>query len=305
MNVCEHEKLKLKLESSKKRLLLFLYSLNNNQEINLEEFKESQNELKIEAYFLKALITKEKELFEELIKNKNNYNGESYTDKGLSLNTIIYAYYELAALYNSEKDYTNALKYLNEAKTLSKNSNNYFLLDRINIDTFLIKKKQLNLLNKEDAVIKDKEKEDTFIKVRKKNETNKLLELLLNEVINSEKDKYNKKLQSAMITEAYNLKLEFYKESENDIVILNSNPLKNNTSLLTRGIYSRLNNQYYILEKLQEKIKQFLKIESKILNDKNLHEALNQSGKILIIQADDYTKNGEITYESSFESATS
>ena len=298
INVCEHEELKLKLKNSKKRLLLFLYSIDNNQEINLEEFKESQNDqngLEIEAYFLKALITKEKEIFEELIKNNYNYNGESSTDKGLSLNTIIYAYYELAVLYNSEKDYTNALKYLNEAKTLSKKSNNFFLLDRINIDTFLIKKKQLNLLNKEDSVIEDREKNET-------NETNKYLELLLNEVFDSKQNRYNQKLQSVMINEVYNLMLEFNKESENDIVILNSNPLKNNTSLLTRGIYSRLNNQYYILEKLQEKIKKNLKIESKILNENNLLEALNQNGKILIIQADDYTKNGEITYESSFES---
>jgi hypothetical protein len=81
-------------------------------------------------------------------------------------------------------------------------------------------------------------------------------------------------------------------------IVLNSNPLRKHIRLLTRGIFSGINNQYYLLEKLQERIKKSLKIESNIVDEENLSFFFNQSGKILIIQADDYTEKGEITYES-------
>jgi hypothetical protein len=48
-----------------------------------------------------------------------------------------------------------------------------------------------------------------------------------------------------MINEAYNLIIELNKKSGNDIVILNFNPLRKHIRLLTRGIFSGINNHYY------------------------------------------------------------
>ena len=78
-----------------------------------------------------------------------------------------------------------------------------------------------------------------------------------------------------------------------DIIMLNSNPLKN----ITGNNYS-LNNQYYILNKLQKEINKHIRIKTYVLNTSNLSKALNEKGEILIIQSDDFTDKGEIVYES-------
>ena len=291
--ICE----KLNLVYSKKRLLLFLCSIDKNKQIDINEFSRNQNELEINefsgnqieleinAYFLNALKKKEKNFFEELIKKykdtKYTSNGETNTDEVIK-KIMIYSYYEIAIASLIEKKNDDAINNLNEAKKISKEINNYFLMDRMNINIVLV-----NLLKKKESL--------------KENQNEKIISNsynLLNEVIHQKQ--YDQNIQLPLINEAYDLKLELNKEFENDIVILNSNPLKNGLSLLGNGICCNLNNQYYLLEKLQEKIKMRLKIESKLLNEDNLYKYLNQNGQILIIQSDDFTDKGEIVLETEY-----
>ena len=114
---------------------------------------------------------------------------------------------------------------------------------------------------------------------------------LLNNIINNCENSYIKK-------EAYQLKIKLNKNMEPDIFILNSNPLINNFSVLNNGIFAYLNNQYYLLQKIYEKVKSNIKIKSIVLNKNNLEEALSKEGKILIIQSDDFSKKGDIILES-------
>ena len=198
---------------------------------------------------------------------------------------IIYSYYEIGGLYYSESEKNRdkaknclieAKKNLYEAKKLSKKINNYFALYRINIDLFLVLKK-LTDINKENGYAFD----------------------LLDEVIHQKPHQipYNQKMKLSFIYEAYKLKIESNKDLSPDILILNSNPLKNDFSVLNGGIYAYHNNQYYLLEKLETKIKRDLFIESKVLNENNLKEAFDKNGKILIIQSDYFSEKGEIFLE--------
>ena len=114
---------------------------------------------------------------------------------------------------------------------------------------------------------------------------------LLNNIINNCENSYIKK-------EAYQLKIKLNKNIEPDIFILNYNPLNNNFSVLNSGIFAYLNNQYYLLQKIYEKVKSNIKIKSIVLNKNNLEESLSKEGKILIIQSDDFSKKGEIILES-------
>ena len=114
---------------------------------------------------------------------------------------------------------------------------------------------------------------------------------LLNNIINNCENSYIKK-------EAYQLKIKLNKNIEPDIFILNFNPLNNNFSVLNSGIFAYLNNQYYLLQKIYEKVKSNIKIKSIVLNKNNLEESLSKEGKILIIQSDDFSKKGEIILES-------
>ena len=99
--------------------------------------------------------------------------------------------------------------------------------------------------------------------------------------------------QKDIYRDAINLKNKIYADLlEPDIVMLNSNPIKNDSN----NIYS-LNNQYYILDKLNKDINEHIRLKSYILNYENLSKALNEKGEILIIQSDDFTDNGEIVCE--------
>ena len=106
-----------------------------------------------------------------------------------------------------------------------------------------------------------------------------------------------------MYDEAINLKEEFYKKLEIDIVMLNSNPLiikEDNFNVFHSNIWPKHNNQYYILNKFSDKLARNLRIKSKVLNKDNLKEALNSKGKILVIQSDNFNKEGEIILESDY-----
>ena len=161
--------------------------------------------------------------------------------------------------------YKEAEQNLKKAKIIFEEINDNFLIYRCKIDLIMIS-------------LKESKNYNGYIS-------------LLNNIINNCENSYIKK-------EAYQLKIKLNKNMEPDIFILNSNPLINNFSVLNNGIFAYLNNQYYLLQKIYEKVKSNIKIKSIVLNKNNLEEALSKEGKILIIQSDDFSKKGDIILES-------
>ena len=268
INKCIKISEELGLENGIKRLLLFLYSLEKNPKINLDEFSHSENELQAEAYFLEGLKNNNKQSFEKAIENYSNLKPSMEIKKKISC-----VYYELGALCYFEKNYEEAKIYLNKAKNISKEIGNYFIIYRCNIDLALILQKL----------------SQGYVESTK----------LLSEVINQNpKNINNQKIKSYLVKEAYDLIINLKNNIEADIVMLNSNPLTNHCSALHSGIYAYLNNQYYILEQLYQKLKLNIKLKSIVLNKENLLESFNKEGEILIIQSDDFSNNGEIVMES-------
>ena len=156
---------------------------------------------------------------------------------------------------------------------------NRIMLDYINI---FIKKCEVENNQTENQLI-----EETKIDINEnyKSINDKIIKL--NEII---KRPYQKNLYE----EAFRLRDKIYDDLlKPDIIMLNSNPLKT----ISKNNYS-LNNQYYILNKLQKEINKHIRIKTYVLNIWNLTKALNEKGEILIIQSDDFTDNGEIVYES-------
>ena len=255
----------------RQRLNLFLESLKKNPTINLDKFNLLGDEGKAEAYFLYGLKLHNQDLFNESIKYYTNVDDNEVKSK------IIYAKYEIAKLLYLEKKYKDEEKILYEALELDKENKDSFIKDKIYIE--LAKIIQKEIINKERETIDKKE-----------------YEKLLDYVINKNDNRY-------LVNEAINLKEEFYKQLEADIIMLNSNPLitkKDNYELLHNKTWFNHNNQYYILNKLSGKLGRYLRIKSKILNKDNLIEALNSKGKILVIQSDDFNEEGEIMLESDY-----
>lgn len=104
--------------------------------------------------------------------------------------------------------------------------------------------------------------------------------------------------------EGINLKYELYNLIQPDIIMLNSNPIKNQKKDLT---YSYLNNQYHILKKIKdlnkEEMQFSIRIKSNVLDSKNLNDALNKKGEILIIQSDYFSEDGDIYLETKMGSS--
>ena len=127
----------LKLEKGEKRLLLFMFSLDQVEDIDLKVFAEEPFQL--EAEFLYALKKKEIKLFNQII---NKYSKSNITETGINNNFIeiklklVYSYYEIAGLYYSEsekkKENEEEVEYLikssenlKEAKNIAKQIKNY------------------------------------------------------------------------------------------------------------------------------------------------------------------------------------
>ena len=255
----------------RQRLNLFLESLKENPTVNFEKFNLLGDEGKAEANFIYGLKLHKKVYFNESIQfYKRIYDKEVR-------NKIIYAKYEIACLVYLEKKYKKAKEILYEARKLSKESNDIFIRDKINIE--LAKIIEEEIFNEKRETIEQKKEE---------------YEKYLNYVINGG--------HFRLAPEALNLKEEFNKKIEPDIVMLNSNPLikKDNYSVLHSSIWAKHNNQYYILNKFSDKLARNLRIKSKVLNKDNLNEALNSKGKILVIQSDDFNEEGEIMLESDY-----
>ena len=272
IKICSTNDLSLALNDEKMRLLLFLYSLEEKPNFNPEDFSKSYyKELYAEAYFLYGLKYNDIKSFKISINLYDNLYKKSY------------AYYEIGLLYYIKKEYEQSKFYLNEATK----SDNYLLNNRCKIDLAILLYKQ-TLENKSN-------------KEKKKFEIIPEIDMLLKDVIfqRNEDMKKNNKLKSAFQQEALNIKIKLNKYSEPDIIILSSNPLVNYNSPLNSGIYAYHNNHYYLLQQLYEKINLNIKVECNVLNQINLNTtAFDKEGKILIIQSDDFTEDGEIVLES-------
>jgi tetratricopeptide (TPR) repeat protein len=72
INKCIKISEELNLENGTKRLLLYLYSIDEKPEINPDEFINTENELQGEAYFLKGLKNNHMQSFEKALENYND-----------------------------------------------------------------------------------------------------------------------------------------------------------------------------------------------------------------------------------------
>ena len=261
-----------KEEFLKKQLLLYLYSIDEskNEILQKKYVFEMEEDLQIELIVLKEIRKKEKNIKKLLL----------LFEKNISEEMKLFLYREIAIFYFLNEGYDNCFEYLD--KILNYKNINKIFRNRIIIDSCYVLRKQI--LDKK--IIKIKEtKEKVNINEKKyelvKNNINKLNEIMENPSLYK------------IYYEAYNLKNESFNLLEPDIVMLNSNPLKN---LSNEGC--PLNNQYYILKELKKSLDYHIRIKSYLLNEKNLNQALDERGEILIIQSDDFTLNGDIICES-------
>ena len=257
----------------KQKLLLFLYSIN-----------ETENEiLKIEN--LESDLELEKNILEimRLKKDKRKKLLELIKDEKIKKELKSNLYYEIAITYFKEEKYEECIQYLNIALNLN-NSTDIFKY-RIIIDICVVFKK--NLIKNIDGNLETKNENIQILDEDRKN-----FELIMEKIHSLDKI-LKKPYIKELYYEAYNLRKELYDIIMPDIVMLNSNSLKNNYGYIN---YCH-NNQYYILNQIQNKIKSFIKIKSDILNYNNLNLALERKGEILIIQTDDFSENDDIVCE--------
>ena len=255
----------------KQKLLIYLYSIDGSNNAILKE-ESIENDLKEELDFLKLMRKNDIELND--LKNLEQY---------ISDEKKFYLYYEYAIFYFKKGDYKNSMEKLNSALNLESIIND-MIRNRITIDycyafkqEYITKqgKREIEETKKEELKKNINEEYDKLIKNTKK----------LKEIMKQPR-------QKNLYFEAFELRKELYNLLEPDIVMLNSNPLKNKSSYIYYP-----NNQYYILNELKQNIKSYIRIKSDILNKENLNSALNEKGKILIIQSDDFTENGDLILE--------
>ena len=248
------------------KLLLFLYSLdeNKNEILNILKNENSTIDIKLkeEILFLKVIRNKDNDKIIDELKELLNTN----TSEVMKINI----YHEIAKEYLKSKECNYSLNYLN--KILKMKNLTDFMGYRILLDFFFVFIKVIKNL-------KNKDKNNLYIAIKQKIR-------LVNKMIKMP-------IQKDMYYESQNLKKEIYNLLQPDIIMLNSNSLKQ----LSEYVYP-LNNQYYILNELNKSINSHIRIKTNILNENNLKEALNDKGEILIIQSDDYAKNNNIICES-------
>ena len=276
-----------KLSRQEEKLSLFLYSIISEDKENIVIPKDKDLEIE---YYLIRLMKNEKDSEKYILKILEDDKKKSF----LSIDKKIILYYELATnCYSNNPD--KSKEYLKTAleiiePLIEKNCNNQrekkdikdinFYLHRINNDLCYIFLNETENI-KQDPEDLDKETNDYIQKL------DKIIRFHLNENIQNEERKIRYKLGRIL---------------DPNVIMLNSNPLKNKYALLSSGINANPNNQYYILEKLDElkemkKINSFIRMKSLILNEANLEDTLKRKGEILIIQSDDYTENGDIMLE--------
>ena len=167
---------------------------------------------------------------------------------------------EIAISYFKEKNYRECLYYL--LNIINSNNINNLIKNRTILD-YCYAFKKLFITENIDNI------KEIYISIKEKiNFLNQIME---------------KPIKRDIYYETYYLRNEIFYLLSPDIVMLNSNPLIN----ISNYSYS-LNNQYFILNELNSKINRHIRIDTKILNNENLKEALNKKGEILIIQSDDF-----------------
>ena len=257
----------------KHKLLLFLYSLDEKRTdiLNIDKI---DSDLKIERDIL-MFIRKKDDKYEDLKKLLKN--------EKISKETKFFLNREIAITYFEKEEYQKCKEILDG---LLKNSLNINDKNRIILDTLHVFKKQYISHNKTET--NEIKTESNKIISDEDNENYELIK----EVIKKLNQIINQSVLKDIYYEAINLREELYNLLEPDIIMLNSNPLK----LLD---YSDVhpNNQFYILNEINNDIDIFIKIKADILNEHNLDLALKGKGEILIIQSDHYTNNGDIFLE--------
>ena len=250
------------LKKSKLRLELFSLSIKGMKEdLNIDEFNLLGKQGRADAFFIKGLKLKDKDSLLNAIAIYKEINDDKIKVQ------IAYAYYEIGHLYFLNKEFILAIDNLMEGLTISEKYNDGFIKDKIRIELALVMEEQSH----------NKEQYESYLTAIVNKSTNiKLIE----------KAKY--------LLEKFNQKLE------PDIVMLNANPLVkyDNFSVLHNGILAEHNNQYFILQKIANDLKRDIRIQSIVLDELNLKRALNEKGKILILQSDDFNQEGEIILES-------
>ena len=248
------EKLIKREQHLKHKLLLYLYSID----------KSKDKILKIKSD-IDGNLCKELDFLETIRKQDNKIANLKSIENNFPLEKKIYLYYEYSKIYFIEKKYQNCLNYLQEALNLGININD-IIVKRLLIDyCYAFRKKYKNEIDDYYNLIENTKKLKGIMK---------------------------KPIHKNLYIESCNLRKELYNLLEPDIVMLNSNPLKNKSNL-----FYPPNNQYFILNELKQSIKSYIRIKSNILNRENLNNVLSEKGKILIIQSDDFTENGDIVCE--------
>ena len=276
---------KLKSFDKKNLVKIKLLSLwiQENNEINYDEFDCLDREAKAYAYFINGLrindnksqyqikdpINKKKKIIlnQQIEKEKNSFKEAI---KYFISNTMkSYCYYMLGNLEYEQRHYQEAEKNYKKGKALS------------DIEKFI-----KGLLNLKLAKI--------------------IIDTIHNKIDN--KQKFNDIINELMknddmwlINEAKELQKEIDEKLLPDIVLLSSNPLIKGESIsFNNKIQAAPNNQYYLMDKIfnRNDINTNLIINYKVLNEDNLREAISGKGKILIIQSDDFNDKGDILLES-------
>ena len=263
INLCAKLEMNIKniFLNSKQRLNLYLLSLRKNIEENNFDFNLLGDQGNADAFFIIGLKQKNIQSF---LKSIDLY--EKINDNEIK-KQISYAYYEIGRIYFKEKKYESAREYLEKGIKASEKYNDNFIKDKIYIELALVLEEETH----------DKEKYEFYLK----------------KVVN---DSGN----LSLINEANNILNKFSQKLEPDIIMLNSNPLikYDNFSVLHNGIWANQNNQFYILQNIDKNLKRDIRVKSIVLNEYNLKEAFNENGKILIIQSDDFNREGDIILES-------
>ena len=308
----DEHKVALDFERLKRKLLLYQFSIGETEKtINLDNlFSEKNNkdnnysDLISEYKYIKCL----KNLDIAQIYEENNNDIENKKKMAL-------LYYEFSKKFFTENKTDESTKYINKAiiNLLLYIQKDYYVQinedDKINIFfKEFINKWYLNKIDKKEFTLEIKYLFRMIID---------LCQVFKLSIINKKDEEIEEKIEYLnlilldksdldLFNEAYYLKTELFNLKQPDIVMLNSNPIKNKYSILSSGIYSYLNNQYYILKKLKEieknEIESFIRIKSMVLNKYNLENTLSKNGEILIIQSDDFSEHGDIILEKDGES---
>ena len=248
------------LKNSQDRLNLFLYSLEYDSSFNPSNYFFSQNyidneiykEGQAESYFLKGIkLIQIKEAPKEIIKNLNDSN--HFFQKLKNYNKISMINFILGEYHNKElSKYEESIQYYEKAINYSAKNN----------ETIFIKS---NL-----EIAKVFEKLEKFDKA-----------------YNYAKNAYNKleKENNTLSLEVNNYLIVLKQKKQYPIVMLTANPFFN---INGDEIPAYINNEYLILKKLEDKIKNNIRFKHLVLNKKNFEETLNLKGELLIIKSDDY-----------------